>query len=168
MSTIVEATVPDDQFALSETFDRAPGVAFRVVRLVAHGTGDVMPFLWADCEDPEELADMADGVAAHRLDGARRGGGEIDPAAAMAYGQGARVALVVAVEHAHQRALAGPGRADERDRLAGLHRQRHAVEHRQAQAILKVQGKGLGQAADADHVGCLAHGCSTEETSSCV
>lgn len=55
MSTIVEATVPADQFALSDTFFRVPAVEFRVVRLVAHGFEDVLPFLWADCDDPGRL-----------------------------------------------------------------------------------------------------------------
>jgi len=55
MSTIVEATVPAGEFALAETFAREPNVEFRLVRLVAHGLGHVMPFLWADCDDTERL-----------------------------------------------------------------------------------------------------------------
>jgi predicted DNA binding protein len=57
MSTIVEATVPADQFALSSTFDRVGNVEFRVVRLVAHGSDSVMPFLWVDCDDLDRLFD---------------------------------------------------------------------------------------------------------------
>jgi len=57
MSTIVEATLPADQFALAETLDRVPEAEFRVVRLVAHGSGQVMPFLWADCEALDSLFD---------------------------------------------------------------------------------------------------------------
>jgi len=55
MSTIVEATVPAEGFALSETFAREPNVEFRLVRLVAHGLGHVMPFMWADCDDIDRL-----------------------------------------------------------------------------------------------------------------
>jgi len=60
MSTIVEATVPADQFALAETLDRVPDVEFRMVRLVAHGSERVVPFLWADCDNVELLRDALD------------------------------------------------------------------------------------------------------------
>ncbi|MFC7143015.1 helix-turn-helix domain-containing protein [Halosimplex aquaticum] len=55
MSTIVEATVPAEQFALAETLETVPGAEVRMVRLVAHGAEHVMPFLWAGCEDTERL-----------------------------------------------------------------------------------------------------------------
>ena len=57
MSTIVEATVPAGQFALADTLSRVPDVEFRVARLVAHGSEQVMPFLWADCDDIDRLHD---------------------------------------------------------------------------------------------------------------
>ena len=57
MSTIVEATVPAAQFGLQDTLERFPGAEFRMVRLVAHGSDSVMPFLWAACENPARLAD---------------------------------------------------------------------------------------------------------------
>lgn len=58
MSTIIEATVSADQFALAETFTRAPDVEFRVVRLVDHGVEHVMPFLWAECDDTDRLRNV--------------------------------------------------------------------------------------------------------------
>jgi predicted DNA binding protein len=57
MSTIVEATVPADQFALAETLSSVPTAELRMVRLVAHGSEFVMPFLWAGCEDTDRLHD---------------------------------------------------------------------------------------------------------------
>lgn len=60
MSTIVEAFVPAEQFALAETFSRQPGIEFRMVRLVAHGLDQVMPFLWADCDDTDRLRRAVD------------------------------------------------------------------------------------------------------------
>jgi len=60
MSTIVEATVPAEQFGLAETLERFPGAEFRTVRLVAHGADSAMPFLWAACDDPERLRDAVD------------------------------------------------------------------------------------------------------------
>lgn len=58
MSTIVEATVPAGQFGLEETLDRLPEAEFRMVRLVAHGSNSVMPFIWVSCDDPDRLADV--------------------------------------------------------------------------------------------------------------
>jgi len=55
MSTIVEAHVPAEQFALSETLRALPDAEFRMVRLVAHGGDSVMPFLWAQTADDEKL-----------------------------------------------------------------------------------------------------------------
>ncbi|WP_372480916.1 helix-turn-helix domain-containing protein (plasmid) [Halomicrobium sp. HM KBTZ05] len=55
MSNIVEASVPAAQFALAETFTRRPDVEVRMVRLVAHGLDEAMPFLWADCDDVDRL-----------------------------------------------------------------------------------------------------------------
>lgn len=55
MSTIVEATVPANQFALGQTFVREPNAEFRTVSLVADGPGQVMPFLWADHNETDRL-----------------------------------------------------------------------------------------------------------------
>jgi predicted DNA binding protein len=57
MSTIVEAIVPADQFALAETLSAVPATEIRMVRLVAHGSESVMPFLWAGCEDTDRVHD---------------------------------------------------------------------------------------------------------------
>ncbi|WP_436912326.1 helix-turn-helix domain-containing protein [Halosimplex marinum] len=61
MSTIVEATVPADQFALAETLSAAPATEIRMVRLVAHGSERVMPFLWAGCDDTDRVRDALEG-----------------------------------------------------------------------------------------------------------
>ncbi|WP_135366529.1 helix-turn-helix domain-containing protein [Halosimplex halophilum] len=57
MSTIVEATVPADQFALAEALSRVPTTEIRMVRLVAHGSEYVMPFVWAGCDDAARVRD---------------------------------------------------------------------------------------------------------------
>ncbi|WP_058991385.1 hypothetical protein [Haloarcula sp. CBA1127] len=58
MSTIVEATVPANQFALGQTFVREPSAEFRTVSLVADGPGRVMPFLWADHNETDRLTEV--------------------------------------------------------------------------------------------------------------
>jgi len=55
MSTMVEATLPVDQFALSETLAEYPSVEFDILRLVANGTDRAMPFLWASGEGLDDL-----------------------------------------------------------------------------------------------------------------
>lgn len=55
MSTMVEATLPAHQFALSDTLDRYPSAEFDIVRLVANGTDHIMPFMWAGGEAIEDL-----------------------------------------------------------------------------------------------------------------
>lgn len=55
MGAIIEATVPAEQFALGETFAAVPDAEFEVVRMVAHGAEDVMPFLWVSGGSFEEL-----------------------------------------------------------------------------------------------------------------
>jgi predicted DNA binding protein len=57
MSTIVEARLPADQFALEQTLSGVPGATFEIVRLVANGTDRLMPFLWATADDPDALVD---------------------------------------------------------------------------------------------------------------
>lgn len=55
MSTIVELTVPADQFALQQTLERVPEAEFDVVRMTASGTESVMPFIWATADDLDAL-----------------------------------------------------------------------------------------------------------------
>lgn len=55
MSTIVEATLSADQFALSETLQRRPSTEFETVRVVVDSTDHAMPFLWATAEDLDGL-----------------------------------------------------------------------------------------------------------------
>ncbi|WP_254274433.1 helix-turn-helix domain-containing protein [Haloarcula marina] len=57
MTTIVEATIPADEFALESAFNRFGGVEFRMVRLVAHGRTELVPFLWADCACSDRLCE---------------------------------------------------------------------------------------------------------------
>lgn len=59
MSTIVEATVPAGQFALPDALSESE-VEFRAVRLVAHDSDQVIPFLWASCDDRERLYDAVE------------------------------------------------------------------------------------------------------------
>jgi predicted DNA binding protein len=56
MTTIVKATIPAEQFALSETFRAVPEVEFDAVRLATHGTDRVVPLLWATNADTEPVA----------------------------------------------------------------------------------------------------------------
>lgn len=55
MGTIVDATVPTEQFALSDTFEEIPAAEFETVRVVAQQEGYVIPFLWASAPDMDEL-----------------------------------------------------------------------------------------------------------------
>lgn len=55
MSTMVKATVPAEQFALSETLASVPDAEFDAVRLVANGTDRVVPLLWATNADTEAV-----------------------------------------------------------------------------------------------------------------
>jgi predicted DNA binding protein len=47
MATVVDMTIPTEQFALSETFDVVPDVTFEIVRVAAHSPRSVMPFVRA-------------------------------------------------------------------------------------------------------------------------
>jgi predicted DNA binding protein len=53
MPTIAEFAIPTGQFALRETLERRPNLAFEIDRVVAHATARVMPFVWASGEDDE-------------------------------------------------------------------------------------------------------------------
>lgn len=56
MTTIVNLTVPTEQFALAETFASVPAVAFDAVRVATHGTDRVVPLLWARNADADPVA----------------------------------------------------------------------------------------------------------------
>lgn len=61
MGTIVDARIPTDQFALGETLQAVPDASFETVRIVAPGSGKVLPFLWASAPDFDRLESaMAD------------------------------------------------------------------------------------------------------------
>lgn len=55
MGTVVDITIPSDQFALGATFDTVSGAKFEIVRVAAHGPRSVMPFLWASSSQTEKL-----------------------------------------------------------------------------------------------------------------
>ena len=55
MGTVVDMTIPTDQFALSDTFDVVPDVKFGTVRVAAHGPRGVMPFLRASSSELDRL-----------------------------------------------------------------------------------------------------------------
>lgn len=69
MSTIVEATLSADQFALYETLRKRPSTEFETVRVVIDGTDRVMPFLWATAETLDGLpAVIADDPSTRNVD----------------------------------------------------------------------------------------------------
>jgi predicted DNA binding protein len=55
MGTIVDATLPADQFALEDTFAAIPDVECETVQLVAMEDDCVAPFLWFSAPDVDEL-----------------------------------------------------------------------------------------------------------------
>lgn len=55
MSTIVEATVPAEQFALSGAMDSPADPTFDVVRVVENDAECPFPFVWGQSEDVEEM-----------------------------------------------------------------------------------------------------------------
>jgi predicted DNA binding protein len=71
MERMVDATLPTEQFALRDTFDRVPDAEFEVVRVVAQEHGRVLPFLWAWSSDADALhaalEDDPTTVDVHRL-----------------------------------------------------------------------------------------------------
>lgn len=56
MSTIVKAELPVDQFALAETFDRAPDATFDAVRFVTNGIEENLPLMWGTNEESASLS----------------------------------------------------------------------------------------------------------------
>lgn len=57
MGTIVDVTVPTEQFALRDTFDTMSNLEVEPVRVVAHESGEVMPFVWGHATDLDRLDD---------------------------------------------------------------------------------------------------------------
>jgi HTH DNA binding domain/GAF and HTH_10 associated domain len=55
MATIVRATIPVAEFALSETLSAAPGAVFECERIVENGGQAVMPLIWARGTERETL-----------------------------------------------------------------------------------------------------------------
>lgn len=55
METVVNATIPTDQFVLEETIERVPDVEFESVRFAAHGAACPMPFLRGSTRQPDRL-----------------------------------------------------------------------------------------------------------------
>lgn len=60
MSTMVEAKLPAEQFALSETLYQYPDAEFDVLRLAADGSDSAMPFLRVSGDDIEDLLSQVD------------------------------------------------------------------------------------------------------------
>ncbi|MFT4932889.1 MAG: putative DNA binding protein [Natronomonas sp.] len=60
MSTIVEAGLPADQFALEHSLAEVPGAEFEVFRLVANEPDRIMPFVWGTAEDLDALSDAVE------------------------------------------------------------------------------------------------------------
>ncbi len=55
MSTIVEFTLPTDEFVLAETFRAVPSASFEIIRLVAHDSDRAFPYLWVAHDDAEAV-----------------------------------------------------------------------------------------------------------------
>ncbi|WP_435153674.1 helix-turn-helix domain-containing protein [Haladaptatus sp. DFWS20] len=57
MSTIAEMELPAQEFALRTTLEHVPDAEFDVVRVAAHDSKHVLPYIWATADDFEELDD---------------------------------------------------------------------------------------------------------------
>lgn len=55
METVVNATIPTDQFVLEETIERVPDVELEFVRFAVHSSANTTPFLWAATGRPDRL-----------------------------------------------------------------------------------------------------------------
>ncbi len=118
----------------------------------------------------QELADIAERLAAHREDRARVGLRDVHHRAAMADQDAPAVRPVVAVEGPHQRRLAGAGRAGQRDALSCVDFERDAFQHRDVNATLEVQREALVERVRAQHQpahSTFMAGLGRPSTSSC-
>lgn len=76
METVVDATIPTDQFVLEETIERVPDVEFESVRLAIHNSACTMPFLWGSTSQPDRLdAALQDDPSTERVTCLSRTGG---------------------------------------------------------------------------------------------
>lgn len=57
MSSILDASVPADRFALGDALSSHPEARFEIVRFVANTSERVMPFLWGSAPDQAALTD---------------------------------------------------------------------------------------------------------------
>lgn len=57
MSTVVEFTLPTQEFALAETFRAVPSATVEVIRLVAYDSDRAFPYLWVGHEGVQTLDD---------------------------------------------------------------------------------------------------------------
>ena len=55
METVIDATVPLDQFVLEEAIERVPDVELEFVQFALHSSARTMPFLWASTSEPDRL-----------------------------------------------------------------------------------------------------------------
>lgn len=55
METVVDATIPTDQFVLAETMEAVPDVELEFVPLAIHSSTSTMPFLRASTSEPDRL-----------------------------------------------------------------------------------------------------------------
>ncbi|WP_266077046.1 helix-turn-helix domain-containing protein [Haladaptatus caseinilyticus] len=57
MSTIAEVEIPAQEFALRKTLEQVPDAEFDVVRVAAHDSKHVLPYIWATADDFDALND---------------------------------------------------------------------------------------------------------------
>lgn len=55
METVVDATIPTEQFVLEDTLEQVPDVEFEFVRCATHSSACTMPFLWGSTSRPDRL-----------------------------------------------------------------------------------------------------------------
>lgn len=58
MPTIVEFSIPTDEFALAPTLAELPEMVFQIDRVVAHNTDHLMPFVWVSRGDFETVTNV--------------------------------------------------------------------------------------------------------------
>ncbi|WP_162524341.1 helix-turn-helix domain-containing protein [Halobellus captivus] len=74
METIVDATIPTDQFVLEEAIENVPDVEFEFVRFAVHSSACTMPFLWGSTSQPDRLdAALQDDSSTERVSCLSRG-----------------------------------------------------------------------------------------------
>ena len=117
----------------------------------------------------QELADIADGGAAHAQHLPWLGRGKIDHGPLMTDADAAGVAAIIAKDHFQDRRFTGAGGAGQHHALARLDVERNAAHDRQFDPALQMHGEGLFGVADVDHRGHRrTHGGKIEETSNWV